>query len=129
MKKVQQLVQKDFFAKHCGIELVEVSAGSAVAKMEIQPCHMNGVGIVQGGAIYTLADLALAAASNSHGETAVGLTAHIAYFQAESVGTLFARASEISLRRSVATYRIDVTNQKDELVASFQGTVYRRKPK
>lgn len=120
------LINSDRFAKHSGIELIEVLSGSATAKMDIQPYHLNGVGIVQGGAIYTLADLALAAASNSHEQTAVGLTSNIAYFRAETSGTLYAKAMEISLRRTVATYQVDVTNQSGELVASFQGTVYRK---
>ena len=126
MNKVKDLISKDQFAIHSGIELTDVSEGCATAKMIIQPYHLNGVGIVQGGAIFTLADLALAAASNSHGQSAVGLTTNIAYFKAESSGTLYAKATEISLRRSVATYRVDVTNRNDELVASFQGTVYRK---
>ncbi len=123
---IKELIANDQFAKYNGIELMEVSAGSAVAKMVIGPNHLNGVGIVQGGAIYTLADLALAAASNSHGVTAVGLTSNIAYFKAEKSGTLIATAREISLRRTVATYQVDVTNQDNELIASFQGTVYRK---
>ena len=116
----------DRFARHNGIELVDVSAGSATSKMVICPNHLNGLGIVQGGAIYTLADLALAAASNVHGVTAVALTNAITYFTAEKEGTMFATAREISLRHSVATYQVDVTNQEDKLVASFQGTVYRK---
>jgi acyl-CoA thioesterase len=123
---IKELIANDQFAKYNGIELIDVSAGSAVAKMAIGPNHLNGVGIVQGGAIYTLADLALAAASNSHGVTSVGLTGNIAYFKAEKSGTLFATAREISLRRTVATYQVDVANQYHELVASFQGTVYRK---
>ncbi len=123
---IKELIANDRFAQYNGIELIEVSEGNALARMVIGPNHLNGVGIVQGGAIYTLADLALAAASNSHGVTAVGLTSNIAYFKAEKSGTLFATAKEVSLRRTVATYQVDVTNQDDELVASFQGTVYRK---
>jgi acyl-CoA thioesterase len=121
---INEIIAKDRYAGHSGIELTHVSEGSATAKMEIQPYHLNGVGIVQGGAIYTLADLALAAASNSHGPVAVGLSSHITYFKAESSGILYAKAREVSLRRTVATYQVDVTNQDDELVANLQGTVY-----
>ena len=123
---VKELIGNDLFATYCGIELTDVSEGEASACMKIQPYHLNGVGIVQGGAIYTLADLALAAASNSHGTTAVGLTSSISYFKAETSGILTAKATEISLRRTVATYRVDVTNQNGELIATFQGTVYRK---
>lgn len=116
----------DHFAQYCGIEVISISGGEALARMGIRPYHLNGLGIVQGGAVYTLADLALAAAANSHESSAVGLTANIAYFKAESSGTLYAKAVEVSLRRKVATYRVDVTNQDNDLIASFQGTVYRK---
>ncbi|MDR1666252.1 MAG: PaaI family thioesterase [Bacteroidales bacterium] len=122
----KELVEKDLFAKHCGITLLHVAKGEAIAKMDIQPHHLNGVGIVQGGALFTLADLALAAASNAYGVVAVGLTSVITYFKAESSGVLFAKATELSLRRTVATYQVHVTNEQDELIATFQGTVYRK---
>ena len=123
---IRECIANDRFARYNGIELVDVSAGNATTKMVIGPNHLNGLGIVQGGAIYTLADLALAAASNSYGVTAVGLNSNITYFRAEKSGTLFATAREISLRRTVATYQVDVINQENEIVASFQGTVYRK---
>ncbi|MDR0815534.1 MAG: PaaI family thioesterase [Bacteroidales bacterium] len=124
--EVRELVDKDQFAKYCGIELTEVSTGTATAKMAIQPHHLNGVGIVQGGALFTLADFALAAASNSHNVVAVGLVSNINYFKAESSGTLYAKAREISLRRTIACYHVDITNEQNELIAAFQGTVYRK---
>jgi acyl-CoA thioesterase len=123
---IRELIAKDQFAAHNGIELIDVAVGTASAKMVITANHLNGVGIVQGGALYTLADLALAAASNAHGVTAVGLTSNMAFFKAEKSGVLYATACEVSLRRTVATYQVDVTNQDNELVASFQGTVYRK---
>ena len=56
---------EDLFARHTGIELRDVGPGWAKASMKIQPCHFNGARTVHGGAIFTLADFAFAAASNS----------------------------------------------------------------
>ena len=64
MENIKQFFTGDRYAKLSGIELLSVSPGLAVAQMKIQPHHMNAVGSVQGGAIFTLADLAFAAASN-----------------------------------------------------------------
>ena len=58
--------EQDHFAQHTGIELLNVEAGKAWAKLEIRACHMNGAKTVHGGAIFTLADFAFAVASNSH---------------------------------------------------------------
>ncbi|MDR1673636.1 MAG: PaaI family thioesterase [Bacteroidales bacterium] len=126
VSEVKELIGKDKFARYCGIELTDVTEGAAAARMEILPEHLNGVGIVQGGVLYTLADLTLAAAANSYGVTAVTLTGNIAYFKAESSGMLYAEAKELSLHRVVATYQVNITNGENELIAVAQGTVYRK---
>ncbi len=64
MEKIREFFSaRDKFAQHCGVELLEVSEGRARAKMEITEHHLNGVNITHGAAIFTLADLAFAAAS------------------------------------------------------------------
>ena len=124
---------KEFFAKRnrfaakTGIEILEVSEGRARAKMEIREEHLNGVGTVQGGAIFTLADLAFAVATNSHGTVAVGINANISYIKAVSRGTLFAEAVEESVGSKIGTCTVRVTDQNRDLIATFQGTVYRKK--
>ena len=48
-------VERDAFARHVGIELMEVRAGFAKAWLRLGPQHLNGVGVVQGGAIFSFA--------------------------------------------------------------------------
>ena len=128
MNQVKDFLQThDQFVQHIGIELTEVSPGYAKAKMKIQKYHLNSVDIVQGGAIFTLADFTFAAASNSHGTVAVGISANIFYVKATSSGTLYAEGKEISKNPKLATYLIHVTDDKNEVVAIFQGMVYRKK--
>ena len=67
MVDIQEFFKRDSFAEHCGIKLVEVSPGSARAEMEIKKEHLNGLNTVHGGAIFTLADLTVAAAANAYG--------------------------------------------------------------
>jgi len=129
MERIMRFFENDRFAKHSGIEVLEVSEGRAKAKMEIGEKHLNGVGLVHGGAIFTLADLAFAVASNSHGTVALAINVSIAYLKATTKGTLFAEAEEVSRNPKLATYAVRVTNEDDELIALFQGTVYRKKDK
>jgi acyl-CoA thioesterase len=119
--------EKDYFAKHCGIELVEVGKGTAKTRMRIQEHHLNGVRSVQGGAIFTLADLAFAAACNSHGTVAVAINVSITFIKAATAGTLTAEAREVSVNPKLGTYSIQVTNDAGEVVATFQGLAYRKK--
>ncbi len=118
----------DRFARHCGIELVEISEGRATARMPIRAEHRNTLEMCHGGAIFTLADYAFAAASNSRGEEAVSITASISFLKAGLEGTLTAEAFEESPGRKVRTYTVRVCNDAGDPVALFQGTVYRKKP-
>jgi acyl-CoA thioesterase len=127
MDKAKELLSKDAFAKHNGIELVEIGPGTAKAVMTVGKEHLNGVGIVHGAAIFSLADFAFAAASNSHGTVAVAINANISFVKAATQGTLTADAKEQSINPKLATYLIDVTDDEGELVATFQGMVYRKK--
>jgi acyl-CoA thioesterase len=120
--------QNDRFASLLGIRLDSSAAGRAQASMEVKPEMLNAVGILQGGATFTLADFAFAVASNSHGTVAVSLNAQITYTAASQAGDrLVATATEVSRTRSTGLYQIEVYNGDGQLVAHFTGTVYRRK--
>lgn len=127
MERIKEFFKNDRFAEHSGIELMDVAEGFARARLRIQDHHRNGVGIVHGGAIFTLADLAFAVASNSHGTVAVAINAGISFLKAARSGTLVAEAREVSRNPKLASYSISVTDDEGDLVAAFQGMVYRKK--
>ncbi len=119
--------EHDKFAGHSGIELLEISKGRAKAMMKIKKHHLNAVGSVHGGAIFTLADYVFAAASNSHGTVAVAINVSISYLKAASKGCLFAQADETAINPKLASYTVNVTDEQGDLIAIFQGMVYRKK--
>jgi acyl-CoA thioesterase len=127
MQAIWDFFKKDRFAQHSGVELLEIGEGRAKAKMVIKDSHLNGVDLVHGGAIFTLADLVFAAASNSHGTVAVAINASIWFVKAAKEGTLYAEGSETSRNPKLATYSIKVTDEAGETVALFEGMVYRKK--
>jgi acyl-CoA thioesterase len=95
--------------------------------MRVRDRHRNAVEVAQGGAIFTLADLAFAAAANSHGTVAVAVTASISFLKAVTGGILTAEAREVALSPRLSTCTVRVTDQAGELVALFNGTAYRKK--
>ena len=123
---IEEFLSGDRFAQLCGIELLEVSPGTARARMQITDAHLNGVRIVHGGAIFALADFAFAAASNSHGTVAVGINVSISYLQAARTGALVAEAREVSRNAKLASYTVEIRDDNSTLVALFQGMVYRK---
>ena len=129
MEKIKQFFKKDKFAEYAGIELLEVKEGWARSKMEITKNHLNGIGTVHGGAIFTLADFTFAVAANSCGTVTVAINASISFMKAAKSGTLFAEAEEISVNPKLGTYTITVTDDAGELIAIFQGMAYRKRDK
>jgi acyl-CoA thioesterase len=123
---IKEFFKKDVFALEAGVELLEVGNGTARARMKITPKHLNGGGVCQGGAIFTLADLAFAAAVNSHAELTFSICADIRFFKAESHGYLYAEAKEIFNRGRLASAEVRITNESGELIAAFSSTGYHK---
>ncbi len=117
---------KDLFARHAGIELIAAKPGWAQVKMPIQAFHFNGAGTVHGGAIFTLADFAFAVASNAQGQLAMGINTSTTFIKAARTGTLYGEAEEISLNRRLGNYQVKITDDRQQLIALFQGTVFRK---
>jgi acyl-CoA thioesterase len=126
-ERLKAFFRKDRFAALVGIELVEAGEGRAKARLPLRGEHMNGLGIVQGGAIFTLADLAFAAAVNSRGRVAVAIHCSIAYLKAAQGAFLLAEAEEVSCGPKIASYTIRVTDEAGEIVSHFEGMAYRKR--
>jgi acyl-CoA thioesterase len=118
--------RNDAFAAAAGVELLEAGDGYARARMAVRPMHLNGGGVCQGGAIFTLADLAFAVAANSHARLTFSITSDIHFFKSENAGFLYAEAHEIYNHNRLSHCEVKVTNEQGELIATFNGTGYRK---
>jgi acyl-CoA thioesterase len=118
------LFENDHFAATCGIRLVELRPGFAKMVLGIDDRHLNRVGTVHGGAIFTLADSASGAASKTGGKATVSVDTNISFVKAAKAGTLYAEATEVARSRKLSTCTVRVTDDAGELVALFQGTAY-----
>ena len=92
--------------------------------MEVCEESLNGLGAVQGGAIFTLADLALAAAANSRGSKAVTQNSTISYLRPGSGRKLRAVATEVSRGRRTGLYEVEVRGENGKLVAKIMSGVF-----
>lgn len=125
-KIVNQMFNGDAFSKWLGIEIIKVEKGFCELKMSVREEMTNGFKIAHGGITYSLADSALAFASNSHGRKSVSIETSISHTKSCLVGDVItATAIEKSISNKIAIYEITISNQKDETVALFKGTVYR----
>ena len=122
----REFFTNDRYASLTGVEIVEVRPGYCRASLAIEEKHMNAANVVQGGAIFTLADLAFAVASNSHGQMALAINVNISFLKSVSAGMLYAVATEVTEPARLGAYDVLVTSDEGEIVARFNGMVYRK---
>jgi acyl-CoA thioesterase len=124
-EETRERIESDPYCERLGIELAALSEGYAETTLVVTDDLLNFHGTPHGGAVYSVADAAFAAASNSHGDPAVALETNVSYLDAVETGTtLTATAEETHLTRRTAEYEVVVTAD-DERVATFRGRVYR----
>ena len=125
-KIVDKMLSEDKFSEWLGIQKVLVEKGHCILKMKIRSEMVNGFGIAHGGIAFSFADSALAFASNAYGRLSVALECSISFAVAVNINDeLTCEARELSLTNKTGTYHIEISNQKNEKVAFFKGTVYR----
>lgn len=125
-KVVDRMYNNDPFSQWLGIERLEDGFGRSVLRMTVRKEMLNGFDIAHGGITYSLADSALAFASNSHGRMSVSVDTSISHLESLREGDVItAVAEEVSLGNKIGLYHIRIINQDDKLVAQFKGTVYR----
>lgn len=123
-----KLNQTDRFAAGIGARITELREGYARTEMDVEERHLNGGGVCQGGAIYTLADLAFAAVANSHGILTLGISNTITFLQSAQPGDhLTAECTETLDHHRLPYCDIRVSNQRGELIACVTGLAYRMK--
>lgn len=127
--KFKEFFKDDRYASLSGIEIVDIDKGYSKTKLEIEDKHLNAANVVQGGAIFTLADFAMGLASNSHEQLALAINANITFLKGKSKGTLYATAREVSDPKRIGAYEVQVTDENDDIIAVFNGVVYRKNEK
>lgn len=105
-----------------GIEVKHASPGSAVAELVVADHHCNGLGVCHGGFIFTLADTAMAFASNAGDNRAFATNAEVDFVEAARVGdVLTATATQIVTRGKTGISDVAVLNQTNTTIAVFRG--------
>lgn len=126
-KIIDQMMAKDGYTAWLGATRLQEGEGFCTLQMTIRKEMCNGFGIAHGGITFSLADSALAFASNSHGQQAVSIETSISYLKPLYEGdTIIAAAKEINLGKSIAVYEVQIKKQDGALVAIFRGTVHRK---
>jgi acyl-CoA thioesterase len=123
----QKMMQTDYCSQWLDFELLKISEGECQLQMKVRKEMLNGFGTLHGGMAFTLADSALAFASNSYGRISPLINGSMNYSKAAKEGdVLRAEAKVFSLGNRKAD--IDVViycNDEPEPYYFMRGTVFR----
>jgi acyl-CoA thioesterase len=121
------MMGSDFFSKWLGIEIVAAVPGSCTLKMRIRREMLNGFGIAHGGISFSLADSALAFASNAKGRKSLSIETSINHVKSLKEGDeVLAVAECVTETEKLGHYRVTVSRPGSaEVVALFKGVVYK----
>ena len=125
LEELKDFFGHDRFAEHAGCRIVKGSRDHAVCELDIQDHHRNALGNVMGGAIFTLADFALAIASNTGGNPSVSVSSTIEYLSASKGTCLIATCNADKSGRRLGFYTTDVTDDTGRRIARVTTTVFR----
>lgn len=130
MKTPKQIFElmynNDPFSKLLGMQLIAISEGHCKLEMKVTKDMLNGFSIAHGGITYSLADSALAFASNSRGIQSVSIETSINHLSKVIEGDILtATSEEKNLTGRTALYLINISNQNNQVVALFKGIVFR----
>lgn len=124
LEEVREIFRNDRFATDaCGCRVVEAAPGHAVCEFDVTPGHRNEKGGVMGGAIFTLADFAIAVASNVGSPVTVSVSSSIEFMSAPRGERLTAVADVDKDGRSLGFFACMVTDELGTPVARVTQTL------
>ncbi len=126
----ERINRNDRFCRGNGIQLTVIRSGYAEAELEIADDKLNGLDLVQGGAIFTLADLAFAGAADSGGIPTVSASVNLACIRPGAGKRLRAVATEVSRGRRTGVCSVPVFDGAGKIAAhgSITGFAFEPRP-
>jgi acyl-CoA thioesterase len=110
IEEARAYFERDRFALENGVVLEDVSPGGAVCSLMLTQRHRNAEGGVMGGAIFTLIDLAFAAAANDIHRPTVAQQVSMNFLSGSRGEKLTARAACRKDGKISCVYQVDVTD-------------------
>lgn len=123
LEKVRRIFEADRFATENGAVIDAIGDHSATCSLVLTDSHRNAMGAVMGGTYFMLADFAFAVAANWQKMGCVSLRSDISFLSAAKGNKLFAKAVCVKQGKT-ACYRVDVTDDLDNLTATVTVTGY-----
>ena len=121
---MREFIQAIPFNRHLGMEVVAAHQDGATISCAIRPELRNSHGVVHGGVVASVADAAVGVALSHHiaPRRATTIDLKVNYLKPAREGKLWARCYLIRVGKTLITGRVDLKDDKDQLVAIATAT-------
>lgn len=114
----------DALSREMGIHVRSLSAEGAEAEMEISEHEKNYMGMLHGGAFFTIADVVAGLCVSYYGEQCVTLSSNLNYLKAATSGKIIARSSLSRRGRKICVCEIRIVSEEEVLLCTGTFTMY-----
>ncbi len=124
-ERTAEIIGSDSYARHLGAQVREIKPGYAKVTLKLGPQHLNFMGMIHGGVMFSLADVAFGAAANSFGKRAMALSVGIDFLAApDPQEELTAEVELVARAGKTGYYRMQVADSEGRMVATCRGWAY-----
>ena len=124
LRQMERMTSDTFICDVVGVRLTQFDAGRVTVELTLTDRHLNGVGICQGGVILSIADYALAVASNYTEDPVVSVEISASFCRSVSTGKIIAKAKELVRTRSTSVGEVSVSDEDGNILALVRGRGY-----
>jgi uncharacterized protein (TIGR00369 family) len=124
-QELLQLFNKSPFISHVGLHVEELSDKVSVVSLTINDKHKQRLGVVHGGVIATMVDVAMGSlVVAATGKPAVSVEINVNYLLSASEGTIKAIAHLKRLGKRLHYAEADVVDDKGNILSTATGIYY-----
>ena len=120
----ETLAKDKGFINNNNFEVIKVKENYCELDGIITQSSLNHIGIVHGGYIFGLADTAAGIAAMTNGGNVVTIDSTISYIKPAKGSRITAKASAIKTGKTISVFEVQITNEKEDLVAKATITFY-----
>ena len=119
-KLADRINNKTGFSTHNGIRILKVGVHHCAGELSIGQKTQNSLGMVHGGALFSLADTVAGVAVCSGGVSAVTVSSSFDFLRAPKGTVVRCEAESMKVGSKIAVFRCVITDEAGELVAVGQ---------
>ena len=124
-EELKARVESNGYTKHTGVEVLEAGDGRAVGRIVLDERHVNPIGSIHGGCIFTLMETIAGTAFTSTGKVCTTLSSNVDFLNG-AIGSkvLTAVAEAVRIGNHIAVFDVRVTDDRERLIARASVTFY-----